>query len=81
MSQNQYAIHVAPTDLWAALECEARRAASEDMMLTAERQHETALHLKNATYVMAGICPDDHRVQVRIVLDFVPDVNPSYQGA
>jgi len=72
---NSYGFEVAATDVIAALTCEGERAKSEGFDVTATRQFGNARHLRNAADHMAGICPEGHRVRVRLVVDFVPDVN------
>lgn len=71
----EYSFEVSALDTWVALDCEADRAAREKMMSVATRQRETALHLRNASAHMNGLCPSGFRTRTRIVVDFVPDVN------
>ena len=76
MTINEHFIHVEPTDTWVAFDCEAKRARNEGMTNTAKRQAATALHIRNADAAMHKIAPAGHRLRMRIVFDFVPDVNP-----
>jgi hypothetical protein len=73
---NEHAIHVDVTDTHVAFDCEAKRAKSEGFKGVAERQAATALHIRNAQATMSEIVPAGHRLRMRIVFDFVPNVNP-----
>jgi aspartate aminotransferase-like enzyme len=79
MAEHEYRIRsVPPTDLYAALRCEADRAEREGFGRTAERQRALALHLENAVLTLASLAGDDTRlrVQVDIAVHLVPNVNP-----
>jgi hypothetical protein len=76
MTINEHYIHAEPTDTYVAFDCEAKRARSEGFKHVAERQAATALHIRNAQAAMSKIAPAGHRLRMRIVFDFVPDVNP-----
>ena len=73
---NEYSFKVSPTDLSVALDCEGMRAEREGFNLTAKRQKDTALHVRNALQHMEKICPEGYRVETRIAFVHVPDVNP-----
>lgn len=75
--EHEYRIRsVPPTDLIAALKCEADRAEGEGMKHTAERQRKLALHLENAVVTVGKVCGENMRVQVDISVGVVVDVNP-----
>ena len=73
---NEHVIPAEPTDTHVAFDCEADRARKEGMKSVADRQAATALHIRNAEAAMSKIKPAGHRIRMRIVFDFVPDVNP-----
>ena len=73
---SEYSININPVDTYVAFECEADRADREGMTNCAARQRATALHIRNAEEAMRKLRPEGHRMRVRIVFDFVPDVNP-----
>ena len=72
---NEYTIHISAMDTSVAFDCEADRAAREGFKGVEERQRATALHLRNAVHHMAEVCPEGYRVQTRIVVEHVPNVN------
>jgi hypothetical protein len=78
MSESEYRIRsVPPSDLGAALRCEADRAEREGFGHVAERQRALALHLENAVVTVARLAGDaELRVEVDIVVHLVPNVNP-----
>lgn len=71
-----YAMSINTIDTAVAFECEAERAEREGMTGVAKRQRDTALHLRNAADHMQKLCPEGYRVEVKIVISHVPDVNP-----
>lgn len=71
-----YSFAVSSVDMSVAFDCEADRAEREGFKGVTDRQRATALHIRNAVAHMEKICPDGHRVETRIVVTFVPDVNP-----
>lgn len=74
---NQYVIRgVSPIDVTVALRCEADRATRDGFPSVVERQTKLALHLENAVAHLQANLPEGHRVQVDIVVDVVPNVNP-----
>ena len=72
----EYAFHIVAMDTSVAFDCEADRAEAEGMTGVAQRQRAAALHLRNAVHHMQQLCPDGFRVETRIVVSHVPDVNP-----
>ena len=77
MPQSHYAIHVPPTDLSVALDCEADRAEKERFPNVAKRQRELALHIRNASHHATQHCPEGFRVQFTLQVEYVLNVNPS----
>lgn len=73
---SEYFIHVNMVDTSVAFECEADRAKREGFTGVEARQRDTALHIRNAYDVMEKLCPEGHKVRMRIMFDFTPDVNP-----
>ena len=73
---SEYSFHVCSTDLSVAFDCEADRADREQFPNVAKRQRENALHVKNAVHHMQQICPDGYRVETKIVVSHVPNINP-----
>ncbi len=71
-----YSMHINMIDTAVAFECEADRAEREGFTSVAKRQRETALHLRNAVLHMEKLCPEGYRVDVKIVVSHVPNVNP-----
>lgn len=71
-----YSMHINMIDTAVAFECEADRAEREGFPSVAKRQRETALHLRNAVRHMEKLCPEGYRVDVKIVVSHVPNVNP-----
>jgi hypothetical protein len=72
---SEYSFHVDITDTSVAFDCEADRAEREKMTGVAKRQRANALHVRNAYHHMQALCPEGYRVQARIVVEHVPDVN------
>lgn len=72
----EYFIPIEPTDTSCAFDCEAKRAREGGMKGLADRQAAVALHIRNASAKMQDLCPEGFRTRARIVIDFVPDVNP-----
>jgi hypothetical protein len=70
-----YSFAVSAMDMSVAFDCEADRAEREGFTGVTERQRATALHIRNAVDHMQKICPDGYRVETRILVTFVPDVN------
>lgn len=73
---SEYSFHISTVDTYVALECEADRAEREGFDRVAERQRKAATHLRNAEAHMMRLCPNGFRVEARIVITHVPDVNP-----
>ncbi|QGJ90083.1 hypothetical protein HWC80_gp043 [Mycobacterium phage Indlulamithi] len=73
---SDYSFHIEVTDTTVAYECEADRAEREGFDNVAKRQRAIALHLKNAYEHMRDICPEGYRVETKIVVSHVPNVNP-----
>jgi aspartate aminotransferase-like enzyme len=73
---SEYSIPVSSIDTHVAFDCEARQAEREGLKGVAERQRATALHIRNALAHMQKMCPEGHRVETKIVVTHVPDVNP-----
>jgi len=71
-----YAMHICPMDTSVAYDCEADRAEREGFKNVAKRQRDKALHLRNAVRHMEKLCPKGYRVEVKIVVSHVPNVNP-----
>jgi hypothetical protein len=74
-TMSEYSFHVDITDTSVAFDCEADRAEREKMTGVAKRQRANALHVRNAYHHMQALCPEGYRVQARIVVEHVPDVN------
>jgi hypothetical protein len=72
---NDYSFHIEVTDTSVAFDCEADRAEGEGFKNVAERQRAKALHLRNAYHHMQSLCPEGYRVEAKIVLAHVPNVN------
>jgi aspartate aminotransferase-like enzyme len=72
---SEYAFHIEPQDTHVAFDCEADRAEREGFDHVAKRQRAKALHLRNAVAHMASICPEGYRVETKIVVSHVPNVN------
>lgn len=72
---SEYSFHIDSVDTQAAYKCEADRAEAEGFAGVAKRQRAAALHLRNASEHMRVICPEGYRVETRIVVSHVPDVN------
>ena len=72
----EYSFDVGMTDAAVAFDCEADRAEREGFTYVAKRQRATALHIRNAYEHMRSICPDGYRVEMKIVVSHVPNVNP-----
>lgn len=73
---SEYHIDAQITDTTVAFDCEADRAEREGFTYVAKRQRSMALHIRNAYEHMRAICPESHRVEMKLVLSHVPDVNP-----
>jgi methylthioribose-1-phosphate isomerase len=71
----EYGFHVDAADTSVAFDCEATRAEREGFTHVAKRQRATALHLRNAVAHMQKLCPEGFRVDTKIVVSLVPDVN------
>jgi len=71
-----YAMEINHVDTSVAYDCEADRAEREGFQSVAKRQRANALHLRNAVRHMEKLCPEGYRVQVKIVVSHVPNVNP-----
>lgn len=74
-SMSEYSFSISTSDTIVAYECEADRAEKDGFANVAKRQRDTALHLLNAVTHMQTICPDGYRVDVKIVVAHVPNVN------
>ena len=72
---SEYSFHIDTTDTFVAYECEADRADREGFKHVANRQRAIALHLRNAVEHMQKICPDGYRIETKIVVTHVPNVN------
>jgi aspartate aminotransferase-like enzyme len=72
---SDYSLDINPTDTIVAFECEADRAEREGFTNVAARQRATALHIRNAVDHMVKICPDGFRVETKVVVAHVPNVN------
>jgi len=72
----QYAFDINATDLSVALDCEADRAESEGFTHVRDRQRASALHLRNAVHHLEQVKAKGFRVETKIVVSLVPDVNP-----
>lgn len=72
----EYAFHVDATDTIVAFDCEADRAEREGFKGVTKRQRDNALHLRNAIAHMQSICPEGFRIETKIVVSHVPNVNP-----
>jgi hypothetical protein len=72
----EYAFHIDYSDASAAFDCEGDRAEREHFPGVAKRQRATALHIRNAVHQMQKICPEGFRVETKIVVSHVPNVNP-----
>lgn len=73
---SEYGFEISSLDTSVALDCEAARAEREGFDGVAKRQRAAALHLRNAVAHMSSVCPEGYRVETRIVVSHVPDVNP-----
>lgn len=73
---SEYSFPIEITDTSVAFDCEADRAEREGFKHVAERQRAKALHLRNAYEHMRKFCPEGYRVEAKIVVSHVPDVNP-----
>lgn len=71
----EYSFHVDSTDTSVAFDCEADRAEREGFAGVAKRQRANALHLRNAVHHMQQLCPEGFRVETKIVVLHVPNVN------
>lgn len=67
---------IPPSDMWAALTCEADRAEREGFPNVAKRQRALATHMRNAQDAMVALCPEGYRVDMNIVFTITPNVNP-----
>lgn len=74
--RDTYVIPFNSTDLHAALLNEAKLAEREGLQGLAKRQEAMAVHVQNAADQMQELCPAGYRVQVSIVFEVTPDVNP-----
>lgn len=74
--RDTYVIPFNSTDLSAALINEAKLAEREGLHGLSKRQEAMAVHVQNAADRMAELCPAGHRVQMSIVFEVTPDVNP-----
>lgn len=72
---SEYSFEISAQDTSCALDCEAKQADRDGLPNLAERQRATALHLRNAVHKMLQLCPEGYRVETRIVISHVPDVN------
>jgi hypothetical protein len=72
----EYGFELSAQDLSVALDCEADRAQREGFKHVTERQRASALHIRNAVSHMSIHKPEGYRVRTRVVVDYVPDVNP-----
>lgn len=73
---SEYSFHISALDTSVALDCEADRAEREGFKGVRDRQRATALHLRNAVEHMRTILPEGYRIETKIVISHVPDVNP-----
>jgi len=76
MTMDDYSFTVSAQDTSVAFDCEADRAAREGFTHVRDRQRANALHLRNAVAHMSEHCPKGYRIETRIVVSYVPDVNP-----
>ena len=74
MSEYEFAVNAMDTSV--AFDCEADRAEREGFSSVTKRQRATALHLRNAVHHMQKLCPEGFRVETKIVVSHVPNVNP-----
>lgn len=72
---SEYSFDIEATDTAVAYDCEADRAEREGFINVAKRQRAKALHLRNAVRHMMELCPDGYRVETKIVVSHVPNVN------
>lgn len=73
---SEYSFEVSAVDASVAFDCEADRAEREGFDAVVNRQRASALHLRNAIHHMQQLCPDGYRVQTKIVVSHIPNVNP-----
>ncbi len=76
-----YDIHISSTDEYAANVIAAKQARADGMPECAKRHDEMALHLQNAQRWAQANCPPGYRISTTIRFDFVPAVNPVYNGS
>lgn len=72
----EYSFAINATDASVAFDCEADRAEREGYTGVTKRQRASALHLRNAVRHIEQLCPDGFRVETKIVVSVVPNVNP-----
>jgi hypothetical protein len=75
MSINEFSMHVSAQDVQLSLDRESRAAAEQGLPSLAKRLAAMALAIRNAEHAMTNLRPQGHRLQARLVFDFVPDVN------
>lgn len=73
----EYSFHISSMDASVAFDCEADRAEREGFPSVRDRQRANALHLRNAVHHMEKICPHGFRTVTKIVVEHVPDINPT----
>lgn len=73
---SEYSFAVDATDTSVAFDCEADRAEREGFKAVRDRQRANALHMRNAIHHMQQFCPDGYRIETKIVVAYVPNVNP-----
>lgn len=76
MATDRYEIYAEATDVWAGLIADARQAKRDEMLSVADRQNALAMHMQNAEHHMRKHAPSGCRLQLKLVYEWVLDVNP-----